>query len=115
MLKLSIETPLKQSPKGFYGWARYRVDFEDLKDEYYVLGWVLPQCDRFGREMEAREFLFNIQGWKEGMVREIYQENLFEVQRFKVRLYRAGLVPEQDEPEVLLIEEKEFGSQQPLD
>lgn len=117
MLKLSIEKPHKVSDYGNHGYARYRIDFEDLVDDWYVLGWVLPMpSSRTGYEMEAREFLFNIDGWRDwGIVKEVYQDDLFVVQRFKVRLYRAGLVPDNEEPEVTLLEEREFGAQHPID
>src|SRR5258706_4252188 len=115
MLKLSLENRLKQSERGSHGYARYRIDFEDLKDEYYVLGWVIPWTPKMGHELEVREFLYNTEGWKEGVVKEIYQDDLFLIQRFKVRLYRAGLIPENEEPDVILLEEKEFGAQIPLD
>ncbi len=115
MLKLSIEKPTKVSDHGAHGWARYRIDFEDLKDDWYVLGWVLPFLNHRGHEMEAREFLFNTEGWKQGIVKEVLQDDLFEVQRFKIKLYRAGLIPEDDEPDVTLLEEREYGAQVPLD
>lgn len=116
MLKLSIENPIKISDYGSHGWARYRIDFENLKDkEYYVLGWVLPMLNHRGHEMESREFLFAMDGWKQGLVKEVFQDDLWLVQRFKVRLYRAGLIPENDEPEVTLLEEQEYGAQAPLD
>lgn len=114
MLKLSIEKPTKTTDTG-RGWARYRIDFEDLTGDFYVLGWVIPWTTKTGHEIEVREFLYAMGGWRQGIVKEIPQDDLFEIQRFKVRLYRAGLIPENEEPEVTLLEEQQFGVQGPLD
>ena len=111
MLKLSIEKPLKYTD-GRKGYARYRIDFENLNpNEKYVLGWTSPKFPNY----EARQFLYNCSGWENGIVYEVYQDSVDDFQNFRVQLYRAGLIEENNEPEVELLEEATFGTQQPLD
>lgn len=107
MLKLSVEKPLLVSEGDeSFGWARYRIDFEDFNPhERYVLGWISPAYPK----IEFQERLYDIDGWQEGMVREIKQGNVRMVQKFTVRLYREGLINGNfKEPHLILIEEKSY-------
>ena len=91
---------------GRSGYARYRIDFEniDLNDKF-VLAWVSPRYP----ELEFREYLDRIKGWWTGWNREIWQEDITEIQPFKWRLYRLGLKDE----DCILLEEATYASLQP--
>lgn len=106
MLNLSVENPLQVLDDN-RGWARYRIDFDSLIDtEMYVLGW---QKTDWPEHTEAREFLYAQRGWQKGIVKEILQDDVYEVKFFTVRLYRAGFIKEYEEPEVFILETKHFG------
>lgn len=99
MLKLSLGSPTV-GEDNIAGYARYRLDFENYNPlEKYALGWVSPRYPT----CEAIEYLDRIKGWWTGWNREIFQEDVYEVIGFKVRLYKIGL-----KGELGLIEEKQF-------
>jgi hypothetical protein len=93
------------SPDEIAGYARYRIDFEDMDlDDKYALGWASPRYP----ECEAYENLEKIKGWWTGWNREIWQEDIHEVVPFKVSLYRIGL-----KGELGLLDSAEYEDLQP--
>lgn len=89
-LKLSLGAPT-MSPDGIAGYARYRIDFQDIdQDDKYVLGWISPRYP----DCEVYENLELIKGWWTGWNREVWQEDINAIVPFKVKLYRVGLKQE---------------------
>lgn len=90
---------------GIAGYARYRIDFDDMDtNDRYVLGWVSPRYP----ECEVYENLEKIKGWWTGWNREVWQEDVYAIQAFRVNLYRVGL-----KEELGLLDSAEYGDLQP--
>ena len=109
MLKLSIEKAILVSERDYsdFGWARYRIDFENtIPHERYVLGWISPLYPT----VEFHDRLYDMKDWGKGFVREILQEDVNDVQAFKVRLYLEGIKFNEKDPPLTLLEEKVYAS-----
>jgi hypothetical protein len=105
MLKLSVGSPTVGSD-GSCGYSRYRIDFENVdKSDRYALGWISPLYPT----VEFIEYLERIKGWWTGWNREVWQDNVRDIQPFKVRLYRIGL----KDDDLGLIEEQQYRELQP--
>lgn len=103
-LKLKIGSPTA-SEDGIAGWARYRIDFEDMDlADKYILGWISPRYP----EIEVYEVLERIKGWWTGWNREVWQEDVYEIQPFIVKLYRVGL-----QEDLGLLDEQHYEDLQP--
>lgn len=100
MLKLSLGAPTVGSD-GTCGYMRYRIDFENVnKSDRYAMGWISPRYPA----CESIEYLDRIKGWWTGWNREIWQDDVREIQAFKVKLYRVGL----KDDDLGLIEESSY-------
>lgn len=104
-LKLSVGSPTV-GQDGIAGYQRYRIDFQDMDlDEKYILGWISPRYP----ESEIHEALERIKGWWTGWNREVWQEDVYNIQPFIVKLYRVGPGTQ----ELWLIDEQHYEDLQP--